>query len=237
MKKQIIFLSTILFFSCSNNNVEQLQNNYSVVKVDSTFKVGIINEEIEEEIEEKTVEFEDKDCLKRDLKINKVFKLNDAESFKKSFEFDVSKAGDYQISDLLYFMNKDTSQFIGFTENYGGGINEYKAVRVEYIPNKKYDFVPMNERNLKKYYKESYHFEFIPSNFIDFETESGVKLGLTEKQFIAIYSGGKLKREVSDGLIKYYYNFEQDFFFCDYFSEFVFENNQLVKFSFGYVNP
>lgn len=176
-------------------------------------------------------------CKYGDTILNENFILNDSESFSLVFKFDIRDASNYQISDLLYFKNKYSSEYIGLTENYGGRINEFKSIVVEYIPKGDTNYIPLAERHFKELYKDSYKFNFIPCELSEFKTKSGIKLGISEKHFNTIYRGGRLFKTQEGSRVVYSFNPKQEVYFCEYFSKFIFENDILISFSLGYVTP
>jgi len=174
-------------------------------------------------------------CDSLDTSINGKIFFNNGESMRKTFP-NLDSA--WKLTDRVYFISRDSSRFISLGTNYGGGKDEYKEAIIGYVVGDLREFIPdevMNSPfNPNKLTSSSFpKFYFTNSIFTDFKTQTGIKLGLSEQQFLRITRNLKLTKERKGKKIIYSYWNE----YCLYKATYTFEKNLLVYFSFGYVTP
>lgn len=185
--------------------------------------------------QEQTNEMINQTCNNLDTCINNEIYFINGQSMLNAFE---NYHSAWRLNDRIYFINKDSSIYISFGFNYGGGINEYKEAEIGYILENSLTFVPDEVLNSSFNPKNDYmepKFYFTPSKFNDFATESGIKLGIPESQLkeIAKTKSWDLKKEQTDSTTIYRYKNE----YCMYEAEYIFKQGKLNQFSFGYITP
>lgn len=169
-------------------------------------------------------------CDDYDSTINHKLILNDASSFRKYMGHKKRRAYD----DWFYFSSKDKHQYIALQTNFGGGVDEYKKFEVGYITGDYDKFIP--SRVIKHFEinsKPSPLFLFENIQLDNFTTESGIRLGMLEKEFNELMKGKKLDSRFNGNTLIYKYLNED----CLYEADYQFKNDSLILFTFGYITP
>ncbi|MBW6483706.1 MAG: hypothetical protein K0B10_11690 [Vicingaceae bacterium] len=174
-------------------------------------------------------------CNHLDISINASIIFNNGESILKSFKNIKNVWGR---NDRVYFTTVDSSIYISLGLNYGGGPNEYKDAKIGYVIGNVTNFIPEEIMNSSFNPSKDYltpKFYFTQSDFQDFISGYGIKLGISEEELInkTLSNGCKLvKKELGNRTI---YVYENEY--CVYEANYVFEKNKLIQFSFGYITP
>lgn len=165
-----------------------------------------------------------------DSTLNNKIIINDSQSFNKYLlKGRVKKLYD----DWIYFSSKDKTQYVGLQSNFGGGKGEYKQFKVGYVIGDFNTFIPTSVKEHFEINDTSNDFVFISSNLDDFTTESGIKLGISENELRQILHDRNLIKSNDGSKIIYTYNDDE----CFYMSEYIFEDDRLIAFTFGYETP
>ncbi len=179
-----------------------------------------------------SIETIDLDCIGLDTCINNIFYFNDSKSTIVSFP-NVDSA--WKLNDRAYFITKDSSIYISLGFNYGGKSYEYKEATIGYIEGNLHKFIPEEILNssFNPYKNTTYtKFFFTVSSFEDFKTNKGIKLGMSLDSVLHKVNNIKLVNDTNSRKIYLYRNE-----YCLYEAKYIFENNKLIKFSFGYYTP
>jgi hypothetical protein len=181
------------------------------------------------------IQYQKDTCGNLDVCINDAVFLNDGKSMRKAF---VGIRTAWKTDDRIYFMTKDSTKYISFGTNYGGGIDQYQDVTIGFIEGKASQFLPKevkvfyaNPFNREHYSTPAFHFTL--SSFSDFKTKSGIQLGLSQKQFLLLTKSMKFSKSIKNGNVIYSYTNE----YCMYYATYIFKADKLFNFSFGYINP
>lgn len=178
---------------------------------------------------------EDTSCNNLDICINGQIYFIDGNSIRNSFP-NIKSA--WKMNDRVYFVTKDSLIYISLGFNYGGGQDEYKEAEIGYVEGAISTFVPIEVLNSSFNPNDNYlepKFYFTTSRFKDFETESGIKLGISEEELlnIAKKKNWVLNRSQTDSVTIYKY--ENDY--CMYEAKYIFKDKKLNQFSFGFITP
>lgn len=185
------------------------------------------------------------DCNILDTCINGIIIFKDGISMRKAFP---NLKSAWKRNDRVYFMTKDSSKYISLGTNYGGGFDEYKNAEIGYIVGNSTTFQPeaikdyyqsidnsylgrQDTSTKKDYYNPYFHFTI--SSYMDFKTQTGIKLGITEQDFLKLNKNRPLKRIKKREELEYLYTNED----CLYEGRYIFKKNKLEYFSFGYTTP
>lgn len=150
-----------------------------------------------------------------DSTINKIIILKDSYSVIKSLgNIDSLVNESDTASPDIYFYNISKTEYLRMKKWYGDGANVFKIFEVG------------KSKSLPK------SIPILNSDFINFNTESGVKIGMKKSDFLQIKSKFTyVEKESKDLTILNYSDGEL------YNATYYFKNNLLIKFEFGYSYP
>lgn len=149
-----------------------------------------------------------------DTSINKTIFLRDAYSVIKNFGNIESKVNQWDtVAPDIYVTNNSKTEYLKMTKWYGDGANVFSFFEVGIIT-----ILPNS-------------ISILSSNLLNFKTESGIKLGITKENLMLIKGNKYIESKLNDLAILTYTDGEL------YKAEYCFQNNKLIKFSFGYVSP
>lgn len=160
---------------------------------------------------------------------NKVI-INNSESFNKVL---LKKRKKKLYDDWIYFSSKDKTQYIALQANFGGGEDQYKRFKIAYIEDPYQSFVPPEVKEYLEINGLVNHFMFLNSDLEYFTSESGIRLGISQKELKQILRNRSLMKYTEKNKVIYTYNNDD----CLYTAEYIFEHDKLVSFSFGYETP
>nr|WP_185148193.1 hypothetical protein [Ornithobacterium rhinotracheale] len=164
-----------------------------------------------------------------DSTINQTLVLNKRINFNEIANIDLNQNMLYD--DWGYFSNIDNREYLAMQINFGGGSNEFKQFEVGYIPiNCKFFISPQAEEYFRLNDLKKNNFKFIKLHFNIFRTESGIRLGITQKQLMEIIADKAFCEErQGENLIISYSDDDSG-----YEARYVLKNNRLIFFKFGY---
>lgn len=174
-------------------------------------------------------------CLNLDTSINNQIYFIDGESIRNSFKHLRSA---WVRNDRIYFVNVDSSIYLSLGFNYGGATDEYKEAEIGYIVGNMHSYIPdeiLNSSFNPKYDILEPNFYFTVSEYDNFISQSGIVLGMTQKELLEIVTMKRwdfTKTIKEDTTIYLYYND-----YCLYEGKYTFKKDSLVRFSFGFITP
>lgn len=157
-----------------------------------------------------------------DTTINNKLILRNSESVKDFFygEFDLipeSKANSFPV---VYFSNRSGTEYVAAYQYYGDIKNQFSLFEVGYC-------------------NSLSGIEFIQTDHDSFMTESEIKLGMTKEEIIKIKGHEFMEDKGTLGYVLSDSNsvFPKKYKLSAYLMNYHFENDKLVKFSFGFEYP